>query len=292
MFYSRIINGTQQLLVGLLSISIVSNGFEATGLLFLTSSLSILSYVSSKWSLHHISKNQITTPNNKQDQKHKELNGIYLSSYSFGIMNTGSTMVGVAQIPIIALTIGPEMAAIMYVLLKIIFVFNTFILQYTTTQLPIFTKMCAEGYWGNASELMRSTILIGSAMFVILGLLFPLVTPYILKYWVGPNAEIDFIVLLLLALNFSISGPLALMAQFVLASGKNVFVYSTLIHGLTSIVGLFILGDKYGPISIPISAMIGLGLTNFWINPVRAKSLDTELKSKLTTAQRDSINEH
>ena len=57
-----------------------------------------------------------------------------------------------------------------------------------------------------------------------------------------------------------------LPALFVLASGRNPFANSTILHGVIGLVGMLILCPDLGILGVPISGIISILVTNFWIN--------------------------
>ena len=69
------------------------------------------------------------------------------------------------------------------------------------------------------------------------------------------------------------------VGQFVLASGRNPFLISTLLNGVLNIVFLAVLYPLYGLVGIPLASLSSGLLTNYWYNLFKGYQLMKDLKT-------------
>jgi O-antigen/teichoic acid export membrane protein len=188
----------------------------------------------------------------------------------FGIMNVGAFLTGVGQIPVVALALGPTVVPSVVMAIKVSQSFNTAFLHYVTAQAPPFTSMIARKDLRGARMLMKRTLLIGGALVLVLTLLQLYVIPPLVEHWLGPDAYLSGMPLLVFCVNYLVTGVVGLMAQFVLAEGRNPFAYSSVLHGVIAVALIPILCPVMGVVGYPIAALIGLTLTSLWVNPYHA----------------------
>ena len=149
-----------------------------------------------------------------------------------------------------------------------------------TAQLPLFTKQCAKGDWSGAMERMKNTLLITSVIQIGIALFLYFISPFVVGVWVGPNNYIKGNVLLFFVINYLLTCLLGLLAQFVLASGRNPFAISTILHGILTLGGMAVLCPNMGLIGVPLAGLFGVVLTNFWVNPIEALRTWQTLKQR------------
>jgi hypothetical protein len=94
------------------------------------------------------------------------------------------------------------------------------------------------------------------------------ISPVVVAPWIGRENYIDGPVLAVFTLNYLVTCVTALPAQFVLASGRNPFAVSTLLHGVLTVIGIVWLCPRIGLLGVPTAGLIAVALTNMWLNPL------------------------
>ncbi len=267
MYLSRSISGSYQLWCGLFSIVALKFGFGLAGLavvLFIGSFLQL-------WAMHAALKH-ITPVRIVADYKDTRplISKLWKVAVPFGLVNSGVYLVGAAQVPLLGALLGPMVIAPIYLAFKISQVFNAAVSQITTAQLPFFTQQCAQGHWSLARKRMLQTIAIGGVLQILIAFFLFFGSPQLVVWWVGPDHYIEGVVLLAFSTNYAITCLAGLPAQFVLASGRNPFALSTLMHGILTIGGMIVLCPRIGLLGVPIAGIVAVTLTNLWLNPLEA----------------------
>ena len=72
------------------------------------------------------------------------------------------------------------------------------------------------------------------------------------------------VVLAVMAVDYCFLTVTVGFAQFVLASGHNPFVTTTVIAGLLNLVGCFFLSETHGALGIAFSSLVAGVATNYW----------------------------
>jgi O-antigen/teichoic acid export membrane protein len=267
MYLSRLISGTYQLICGLFSMLSLWNGFGLTGLAVVLLASSFLQFFAMYMSLKWISEDQLIT---HHQHRNPLVIKLFKVAFPFGLVSSGVYLVGAVQVPLLGAILGPSVIASIFIAFKISQVLNGAVLQIVTAQMPMFTKQCAQGRWSDAKLRMYQTLIAGTGLQIAVAIFLYFISPTIVKWWIGPGHYIEGPVLIAFTINYLITCLLALPAQFVLASGRNPFSLTTILHGVLTLLGMVFLCPKIGLMGVPLAGLAGLMFTNMWKNPLEA----------------------
>jgi O-antigen/teichoic acid export membrane protein len=211
-------------------------------------------------------------------------------SIPFGIVNSGVYLVAAVQIPLVGSILGPAAVAPYYLAARITQTFSAAVQQITWTQMPLFTQQLAAGWLREAKHRMARTTLLGAALYVAASLFLYFGSPSLVKIWVGPGQYVERSVLLLITINFLVGGVTITPGHFVLASGRNPFAASTMIQGVLTIAGVFVLCPRYGLMGVPVSSLLAGLLTNYWYNPFKGWQVWQHINANAGNAAPESPN--
>lgn len=265
MYVGRIVAGVYQLTCGVLTVVAMRMHLGLIGLATVLLAGSALQYIVMHRSLDQVCAGNLSEIPNASPALIKRL---WKVSMPFGLVNTGVYLVGAMQVPLLGALIGPAVVAPIYIAIRISQALNSTVLQVITAQLPFFTQQCAQGHWSRARTRMRETLIFGSAIQIVIAMLIYFVSPTAVNTWVGNGNYISGAVLLAFSANYLVSSVAVIPAQFVLASGRNPFAVSTLIHGALTLGGMTILCPQIGLLGAPLSGLVAILLTNFWQSPL------------------------
>ncbi|HEX5175712.1 MAG TPA: hypothetical protein VFV83_01720, partial [Chthoniobacteraceae bacterium] len=160
---------------------------------------------------------------------------VWRSAFSMGVVNTGQWLVSVAQVPLIGIVLGPDKVAPFYAAQKIGQTLNTGALQLVGPQLPLFTRSLAQGNAAAAAERLRNACTLHTGIALVVNLLFFAIGPVIAGTVLKSGQYVDVGTRAALAVDYTLMAVSVTAAHFVLASGKNPFLWSTLIAGVINI---------------------------------------------------------
>jgi O-antigen/teichoic acid export membrane protein len=181
-----------------------------------------------------------------------------------GVLNISGFLVSAVQVPLIGALLGPQLVPGYFVAQRISQMANQSVMQLIGPQLPIFTRQIAEQkYQDAATRLLRTATLVCLAAGVV-NLIFLFGSPLFVKIWLGPGRYVGLNVLLLLALDGWLMCSAVVLSHFVLCSGFNPFVWSTLISGIFNLGLIVLLAQRFSVLGIAASSLItGLAI-NYW----------------------------
>lgn len=267
MYLSRVVAGTYQLLCGGFSILSLWMGFGLTGLAVVLLVSSFVQFIAMHMSLRRISTNQLISMHEKTPLIIGKLCKVAIP---FGLVSTGGYLVGAVQVPLLGALLGPSVIASIYIAFKISQTMGSAVLQIVTAQMPLFTKQCAQGHWTDARRRMIKMLIIGTGLHIFVALSLYIISPIVVEWWIGPGHYIEGEVLLAFTINYLITCLASLPGHFVLASGRNPFALSTILHGIFTLLGMMLLCPLIGLLGVPIASLVAVLLTNFWKNPLEA----------------------
>lgn len=172
-----------------------------------------------------------------------------------GVVNFFGNLVFYIQPTLIGSLFGADKVASYFLAQRLAFSFSQIPFHFVTPQLPLFTTQIA-AQDTRASDRMKKTILIGSALVIICSISFFILSPVFAFFLLK---EIDFInstTRFLMSLDMLLAGCSVLWGHFVLASGKNPFLTSTIAFAFTSIIGIFLFNEYFGISALPLSTML------------------------------------
>ena len=191
---------------------------------------------------------------------------IWKVSFPLGLIAFGAGITSAAQVPVIAFAFGPQTATELYTVMKVTQALTWAVGLVVIAQAPIFTEKISQHNWSDATRMLYMTCLIGTTAYAGLATFLLINIQTIMKLLVNGLSTIDQKTLNLIILNFFLAGSLAIPACFVLASGRRAFYYSTPLHGIISLIGTVVFANSMGVMSVPLSFLTGLLVTNLWVN--------------------------
>lgn len=267
MYIGRGISGAYQLVCSAFSILALRLNFGLPGLALVLLVASLIQLLAMQGSLARVSSGRLIA---NYSASRSLVGKLWRVSLPFGLVNTGVYLVGAVQVPLLGGLLGPAVVAPIYIALKISQALGSTVLQIVIAQLPFFTQQRAQGHWLLARKRMLKTLLFGGTCQVIIALSIYFASPMLVDWWVGVGHYIGGSVLLVFSINYALTGLAVLPAQFVLASGRNPFAWSTVICGVLTLGGMIILCPRLGLLGAPLASLIAVLFTNFWLNPLEA----------------------
>ena len=184
------------------------------------------------------------------------LRALARAALPIGMVNVFGSLVFMVQAPLLGMLLGPEKVVPFYLAQKIGLAFNMMSMQLALPQLPFFTRALGNKNWGEVRSRLKATIQKTHLIVLISSLAYFFLSPWMALVLLRKNEYVDSSVLLIMALDFCILGITGLGGQFVLASGKNPFVFSTIFTGITSFSLVILLTPRLGIIALPISTLV------------------------------------
>ncbi len=277
MYISRFLAGTQQLVSGIaaiVGILIVPNLLAAAAGVMLVSALYLLLM---RHLLQRESQGRLEYVRRPPAGLTRSL---FRAAVPMGVVNSSSYLVSAIQVPLIGSILGPALVTPFYAAQKIGQMLNVAVMQMTTPHLPLFTQDLAAHKFRQAAARMSKTVRIGSIAAVGVNLLFFAASPIFARWWLGRASYIDQTTLLIMSIGYVCMSCSVLCVQFVLASGRNPFTYTSVLAGIFNLVGCFVLAPRFGIAGIAASGLLAGLATNYWYAPRRGVHLFNTLKSQ------------
>lgn len=183
------------------------------------------------------------------------LRALARAALPIGMVNVFGSLVFMVQAPLLGMLLGPEKVVPFYLAQKIGLAFNMMSMQLALPQLPFFTRALGNKNWGEIQARLRSVVRKTNLIVLTSSLAYFLLSPWMALVLLRKHEYVDLSVLALMALDFCILGLTNVGGQFVLASGKNPFVYSTIFMGIASFSLVILLTPHLGIIALPISTL-------------------------------------
>jgi O-antigen/teichoic acid export membrane protein len=185
-------------------------------------------------------------------------------SAPMGILNLSAFCVSSIQVPLIGSLLGPKVVPAFYLAQRIGQVLNQAVTQLVQPQLPLFTQDLAAGNTQGARQRMKETIVWVTGLAVAVNAFFFLFSPVLAQLWVGPSHYVTRPVLLLMSIDYLILSAAVVWGLFVLASGTNPFVFSTVMAGILNVGLCAAVVPTVGMIGVPMATLIAGLCTNYW----------------------------
>lgn len=277
MYVGRLISGVYQLAWNLLSIVVLWVWPGLIGMAVVLLVTSLVQYWAMHAALAHFTEGQLSF---REKAPQGMAGRLWRPALPYGLVSSGGYLESAAQVPLLGSILGPSAVAPFYIALKIIGTMGAAVSQAMTSQWPFFTHECAQGHWKGARLRMRKTILIGFAFHLLAALFLYFASPWIVNLWVGPGHYLDRKTLLWVSASYLLGNLAALPVYFVLASGRNPFAITTLLHGVLTVAGVALLCPRFGIAGVPIASITAGLLTNFWFAPLQGWKVWCKLKSR------------
>lgn len=179
-----------------------------------------------------------------------------------GVTVFGS-LVYTIQTPMLGFLLGPERVAPFYLAQKIAMASTIAALQPALSQLPFFTRLLGSDNLTEAKKNMKKSAVQTTVLVLAGGLGFYFFSPYVALILLHREAYIDNMTLGLMTVDICILGCSAVWGQYVLAAGRNPFIFSTVCTGAASLAGSVIFVSYLGVAGLPIATILaGLFFNN------------------------------
>jgi O-antigen/teichoic acid export membrane protein len=174
-----------------------------------------------------------------------------------GGVNAFGSLVYSAQTPLLGALLGPEKVAPFYLAQKIAIAFNMAAMQTVLPKMPFFTQRIGARDYKAAKTMMMSTIRHGTVLVILAALGFFFLSPYAATVLLKKNAFVDTATRALMAIDLALLGCTVIWGHFVLASGRNPFVVSTILTGITSVALTILLVPFFEVSALPLATILG-----------------------------------
>lgn len=197
-----------------------------------------------------------------------------------GILMLGAFLTSAIQVPLVGLLLGPDVVTGYYVAQKIVLLLAVCIMVVVHSHLPHFTRDLSTGACKQAVRRMKTYIAFVAGVSLTANVCFIVLGKPLMILMIGADNIVSNDVLLFLAVNSFVMTTATAGGHFVLASGSNPFVLSTLASGLLNLLLCIIVVPRQGMIGVPLSMLVAGLCTNYWYNPYRAWRLIQSLNSQ------------
>lgn len=207
--------------------------------------------------------------------------GLWKVATPMGIVSVAGYCVNAVQVPLIGSILGPALVPPYYAAQKIGQMLNVAISQLIGPQLPLFTMEYAQGAWTSARSRMIRAFFLTFALAGLVNIVFFLGSSTVADWWLGPNRFVDSRTLGILGLDYFLSTTTVALGQFVLASGSNPFMWSTLAMGMLNLGFCAAFGLHFGLPGVAISSLAAGICTNYWLLIFHGRRLEQHLRGEL-----------
>ena len=192
---------------------------------------------------------------------------LWRTSAPIGLVSSSAYLVTSIQVPLVGAILGAAAVAPYYLAQRIGQAFTQAAVQLLQPQLPLFTREYSQAERLAArSRMVRTIVLVTTAAIIGCSVYF-LASPAVVTLWVGPDRYVSAAVLLLMALDYGMLCSTSVWGAFVLGSGRNPFVWSTMANGGLNLLLAAGFCMWLGVIGLPIASMISGLCTNYWFSP-------------------------
>jgi len=278
--WSRLLSGTHQLLAAFGSLGVLLLGGGVRGMAFSVVFFSLIYLVGVKRLGAALLRGKVIGEPAPGRGMIRQLIRVALP---LGAVNAGAFLVSAIQIPLVGSILGPTAVTPLYLAQKVGQLANQAVMQFVFPQLPRFTGRVAAGDRTAASDLLAVSFRRTFVLSALVNVLFVFASPWFVGFVVGPGRYPEQRVLLAMALDAFIMTVSAVLAQFVLASGRNPFFFSTLLSGAVSLAFCWAFVDKLGLLGVPVCSLITGMAINYWFVPFHGLRLFRELKAHNST---------
>ncbi|MGB9601271.1 MAG: hypothetical protein ACP5MG_01620 [Verrucomicrobiia bacterium] len=274
MYLTKFMIGTFQILNGafIIAVLLIVPTLPAISLVVLT--IAALQYISLKLALNLISENKLK---GYVAVEKAIVSKLWRVAAPIGIVSSASYCITSVQVPMVGAILGAEKVTPFYLAQRIAMVIMQAVSQLSQPQVPLFTMDYSRPNFNAARQRMKKTITVVTGAVLLGFTIFYFASPAVVNLWVGEGKYVEGNVLLIMSVDYSILGVAGVWANFVLASGRNPFVVSTIINAVLNLILTATLCKLYGLIGLPISTLICGLLTNYWYSPYQGLKLWREI---------------
>lgn len=174
-----------------------------------------------------------------------------------------ASLIYTIQPTVLGMLLGPDTVTPFYLAQKIALACNLLAMQAGLPQLPFFTRA-----WGAADFIasrnnMKKTLSRTLLLVILSTLGFYFLSPFVSSALLHHESYVGSATLLLMSVDLLLLGGTSIWGQYVLASGRNPFVISTVLTGLVSLGATVILVPRLGLTGLPVATIIAGLLFNY-----------------------------
>jgi peptidoglycan biosynthesis protein MviN/MurJ (putative lipid II flippase) len=153
-------------------------------------------------------------------------------------------------------------------------------MQFILPQLPFFTRALGSGDFSGARVNMDKTILRTSLLVFFTTCIFYFLSPWAAEVLLRKTDFVDHETRLLMTIDLLFLGGSVVWGHYVLAAGRNPFVFSTIFTGATSVCLTISLAPLLGTMGLPLATLIAGLVFNYRRNLVEGIRTQKNLRTK------------
>jgi len=211
---------------------------------------------------------------------HGSLKRLAKTALPVGCVNIFGSFVYTAQVPLLGMLLGPEKVAPFYLAQRIAIGCNMLAMQFILPQLPFFTRALGSENFNEARENMYKIILRTSLLVFFTTCIFYFLSPWVAEVFLRKTDFVDHETRLLMTIDLLLLGGSVIWGHYVLAAGRNPFVFSTIFTGATSICLTISLAPLLGTMGLPLATLIAGLVFNYRRNLIEGIRTQKNLRTK------------
>lgn len=264
--YARFLQGTHHLAQGLAIGLVLMCGGQLTALSWTLAGVTLLFWLVAHLYVNRLRQFRFVTSYVPRMLTLDEVRHLWKQAWPMGTTSLGAFMVSMSQVPLLALTQGPQNVTSFYLAQRIGQFLNQGVTSILAPHLPRFTQLIATGDYDQARRKMQHNLKVITICTLLTNIFFAVASPYLVKIFLPNAMYIDTITLVLLALDYTLLGATVAWGHFVVASGRNPFLWVTLASGgISLLLGSFLI-DKIGLTALPLATLLAGLCTTYWLS--------------------------
>jgi O-antigen/teichoic acid export membrane protein len=194
-----------------------------------------------------------------------------------GVLNLSAFCVTSVQVPLLGSLLGAGVVPAFYLAQRIGQMLSQAVMQLVSPQLPLFTREMAAGAQVGARQRMGRTLAWVGLLSLATNAAWVAGSQVVADLWLGPGQYVSTAILAVMAVDYCLMAVGTTLAQFVLASGRNPFLWSTLANGALNLLAAPPLVLWLGVIGLPLAGLASGLCTNYWFAPLQGLRLRRRL---------------
>jgi O-antigen/teichoic acid export membrane protein len=275
-FLTRCVVGTFQLVSGLGVIVILLVGGKLMAMAGMVFATALLQFFVLKFLVHHVTEGKLSSSGTVMPDLQRRFLKV---AVPMGILNLSGFLVSSVQVPFIGFFLGPELVPGFFLAQKIGQTLNLLLMQIVAPQMPLFTQELARGDRDAAAYRMRRTLKWITGLAFLANVAFCAGTLFLAEFWIGKLKYLHQNLLIVMSIDYFLMTFAVVWCHFVFASGRNPFVWTTLISGCLNVLGCIFLGERFGMMGIALSGLISGLVLNYWFAPWYGLNLLKQLQA-------------
>lgn len=187
---------------------------------------------------------------------HGSLKRLAKAALPVGGVNIFGSLVYTAQPPLLGMLLGPEKVVPFYLAQRIAIACHMLAMQLTLPQLPFFTRALGAGDYDQARVNMKNTIQRTTLLVVLTSCIFYFLSPWAADVLLRKTDFIDLRTRQLMTLDLLFLGCSVIWGQYVLAAGRNLFVWTTVATGIGSLILSAVASKDMGTSGLPFATLV------------------------------------